>query len=501
MQTILGLFIALAVHVANQQEFDALQTRIDSLLHRGEQRIEVLLEPGIYFFREGHLGLSDYDVPDVEVRIAGRDVTLVAGDNGRGYHWENGYVDLESLRPVDVRNPVRQAGFWPVPCLFQRDLYKIPCQDPNLEKAEATGVRVILSQWFFGAVYDVEKIQNGWLYFRKTERGRTRMWSELRFGRCRPRYILCFPPKRTDLHTCTESAFLQVKDCHLKSFSLEGITFLGNGAGNPLLSVTHVQADTVRVSDCRFEGLRSQGIEVKGTDHFILTNSLFRDCFLGAVHLSADTRDAQVQGNRFLDNGIQMTNAPIVLCQGEDFVIRDNYFEDFAYAAIGVGLHFTDSVGCVTSGKVENNEICMSEAFRSGVPRELIDGGAIYIWTQNKDVSISRNYIHDIDGPHGNRGIFADDGAVNVEISGNLLLNIAGGRGIDLRRAFRVQRKKGSVIRKVNIGNRMEANIFDTRCRFFVRRKDKTSFKGENRYLPRGYNRNEVVREWKSLIR
>ena len=134
---------------------------------------------------------------------------------------------------------------------------------------------------------------------------------------------------------------------HLKSFSLEGITLLGNGAGNPLLSVTHVQADTVRVSDCRFEGLRSQGIEVKGTDHFILMNSLFRKCFLGAVQLSADTRDAQVQGNRFLDNGIQMTNAPIVLCQGEDFVIRGNYFEDFAYAAIGVGLHFTDSAGCV----------------------------------------------------------------------------------------------------------------------------------------------------------
>lgn len=501
MQTIIGLLFALFIRVAHQQDFDALQSRIDSLLHQGEECVEVLLEPGTYFFREGHVLLSDYNAPEAEIRFTGRDVILVGDDNGRGYHWENGYVDLENLCPVDVRNPVRQAGFWPVPCLFQRGLYKIPCKDPDLDKEEAKGVRVILSQWFFGAVYDVEKIQDGWMYFRKTERGRTRLWSELRFGRCRPRYILCIPPKRTDLHACSESAFLQVKDCHLKSVSLEGITFLGNGAGNPLVRFTDVQADTVRVSGCRFEGLRSQGIEVKGTDHFRLTNNLFRDCFLGAVHLSADTRDALVQGNRFLNNGIQMTNAPIVLCQGEDFVVRNNYFEDFAYSAIGVGLHFTDGAGCVSSGKVEENEICMSETFRRGVPRELIDGGAIYVWTQNRDVHIRRNYIHDIDGPHGNRGIFADDGAVNVDISDNLLLNITGGRGIDLRRAFRVQRKKGSVIRKVNIGNRMDANVLDNRCRFFVRRKDKTSFKGENRLLPKGYDRDAVVLEWKSMTR
>ena len=483
--------------VGDQEGFDGLQARIDRALDAGEDTVLVQLAPGVYFFHEDHLTLSGIDRPGCSVRIIGEDVFLVGGNREAGYRWENGYVDLENRRPVDVRNPVKRAGFWPVPCLFRKGMYKIPCKEPDMDGKEATGVRIILSQWFFGAVYEVEKIKNGWLYFRKKERGRTRLWTELRFGRCRPRYILCIPPERTDLHACTESAFLALEDCRLRSFSMEGITFLGNGAGAPLIHIRNVRSDTVRVSDCRFEGIRSQVFEVEGTDRFLLLDNLFRGCYLGVVHLSSDTKDALIQGNRFLDNGIQMTNIPVVLCQGLDFVVRDNLFEDFAYSAIGVGLHFTDSHGCITSGKVEENEICMSESFRSGVPRELIDGGAIYVWTMNRDVCIRHNYIHDIDGPHGNRGIFADDGAVNVEISDNLLLNILGGRGIDLRRAFRVERKRNSVIRRVNVGNRMSGNILDGRCRFFIRRGDPTSFRGKNRHVPQDADREEIIRQWK----
>lgn len=491
-----GVAASSSFRVGSQDEFDGIQNWLDNAMNSGEDSLLIQLDPGIYFFHEGHLNMSGINRPTC-IRILGKDAFLVGADKGEGYRWENGYVDLENRCPVDVRNPVKQAGFWPIPCLFKKGLYRIPCEEPDLDSEEAEGVRVILSQWFFGAVYDVEKIKDGWLYFHKTERGMTRLWTEFRFGRCRPRYILCIPPDKTDLHTCTESNFLTMEDCRIQSFSMEGITFLGNGAGAPLIGIRNLQADEVRVSYCRFEGIRSQVIEVETTDHFRLTDNLFRDCYLGAVHLYADTHDALIQSNRFLNNGIQMTNTPIVLCQGEDFVVRDNFFEDFAYSAIGVGLHFSDSTGCVTSGIVEENEICMSDSFRSGVQRELIDGGAIYVWTQNQDVTIRRNYIHDIDGPHGNRGIFADDGAVNVEITDNLLLNIAGGRGIDLRRAFRVERKRNSYIHQVNVGNRMAGNILDGRCRFFVRRGDSTSVCGENQYVKRGVDRTDIIRQWK----
>ena len=143
----------------------------------------------------------------------------------------------------------------------------------------------------------------------------------------------------------------------------------------------------------------------------------------------------------------------------------------------------------------------MSERFRSRVPRELIDGGAIYVWTQNRAVSIRNNFIHDLDGPHGNKGIFADDGTVGVEIVGNLLLSVHGGRCIDLRKAHRVERKRISCIRRVNVGNRMEGNVLDGRCRFYARKGDPDSFVGQNLELAPGYDREEVIRQWKEGLR
>ena len=498
---LLTFLLSVILSVTGQQDFDRLGERIDSLLTAGERDVEVVFEPGTYFYRDDHLCLLGWLVPDVSLRLKGNGAVLVGIGDDDGYAPEKGYADLAALVSVDVRQPVRKARSWPIPCLFRKGLYKILCHEPGRSEKEVADMRIILSQWFKGVDYKVVRIKNNCLYFLKETPPDTRMWSELRFGRCLPRYILCTSPERKDLYAASASRFLLVKDSSFQYIELTGFLFLVNGAGEPLLDFSAVRTDSIRIANCQFEGLHSQVIRVDRTDHVRIENDEFRKCYLGAVSVFPRSRDARIEGCRFLDNGIQMTNTPIVDCKGEDFLVRGNYFEDFSYSAIGVGLHFSDTAGCVTSGKVENNEICMSKAFRSGVPRELIDGGAIYIWTQNKDVSICRNYIHDIDGPHGNRGIFADDGAVNVDISENLLLNIAGGRGIDLRRAFRVQRKKGSVIRKVNIGNRMEANILDTRCRFFVRRKDKTSFKGENRYLPRGYNRDAVVRKWKNQSR
>ena len=143
----------------------------------------------------------------------------------------------------------------------------------------------------------------------------------------------------------------------------------------------------------------------------------------------------------------------------------------------------------------------MSEHFRNQVHRELIDGGAIYVWTQNQKVSIRNNFIHDLDGPHGNKGIFADDGAVGVEIAGNLLLAVHGGRCIDLRKALRVERKRTSHIRRVNVRNRMDGNTLDGRCRFYFRKGDPGSFVGKNLELEPGYDKAEVIRTWKEGVR
>lgn len=498
---ILILFLSVVLPITSQSAFDRLDERIDSVMATGAREVDVRLGPGTYFFREDHLNLSGIEAPETTLRLTGDDAVLVGADDDGPYRFEKGYVDLSARSAVDVRHPVRRARGWPVKCLFQRGIYKIRCDEADVSREQAEGMKVILSQWYVGAVYPVVEIRGGFLYFKREPIYSSGMWSEFRYGRCFPRYILCTSPKRQDLHACSASGFLSLDSCRVASVQVEGLLFLGNGEGNPLLTVRGVRADSVSVRNCRFEGIRSQVALVEDTRHFYLRDNQFHQCYLGILRFAPNTEDVVVSDNRFIDNGLRMTNTPLVDCKGRSFNVCRNYFEDFSHSVIGVGTHFTDSSGLVTSGVVEENEICMSERFRSQVPRELIDGGAIYIWTQNKDVSIRNNFIHDLDGPHGNRGIFADDGAVGVEITGNLLLAMHGGRCIDLRKAHRVERKRISRIRQVNVRNRMEGNTLDGRCRFYIRKDDPDSHLGKNLELAPGYDRGEVIRVWKEGLR
>ena len=481
LTTLILAVLGTVVSVTDQSSFDRLQERVDSVLQTPTEELVVEFSPGVYFYREGQLQFSGLDRPRLAVRLSGTGAVLVAADDGGGYDLETGYVDLEALEAVDIRDSVRWARTWPVPVLARKGVFKIRCREPDCPPDAAKGMHVILSQWFKGAVYPVEKIARGWLYFRREPDCGTGMWTELRFGRCLPRYILCRPPRRDDLHACRASSFLTVRDCAFRTFQLEGFHFLGNREGDYLISLDRLKASSVQLSDCRFSGLHSDGIVVKDTDGAEVRDCLFEGNYLNCIRIEGSSRMADVHHNRFIDNGLKMTSAPLVQSMGVDCRIRDNYFEDFSYSAIGVGIHFSMDDPYGTSTLVENNEICMSEAFRSGVFRELVDAGAIYIWTQNRGTVIRGNYIHDLAGPHGNRGILADDGVVNVQICGNRVFRIQDGHCIDLRKCFRIQHRKASKVRRANVGNRIYDNWVDGRMRLYVRRNDPGSCISGNR--------------------
>ena len=165
----LALILTLRVllPVNNQQEFDRLESDLETVLASGDTLADVRLAPGVYYFRENHLLLDGIDRPDFHLRISGNGAVLVAVSTGREYHLDKGYVDLSALEPVDIREPVRKAGCWPVPVPFRRGLYMIRCDESDRSEDEVAGWHIILSQWFKGAVYPVVKIRRGWLFFRK----------------------------------------------------------------------------------------------------------------------------------------------------------------------------------------------------------------------------------------------------------------------------------------------------------------------------------------------
>lgn len=474
------------VTVESQKEFDRLGQMVDSLANLHTERVDVVLKEGLYYYEENHISLKNVSRRDLKLFFSGSGVTLIGREDPlRSPGIENSYLDPDSLCLHNVLTPVRKAGFWPVPVLFRKGVYMLRAKDEtDVSEVDAKGMKLVLSQWFVGAVYDVVKISHGFVFF-KFAPFRTRLWSEFRFGRCKPRYMLFKPNETKNLYPCGVSNFLAVENSDLGSFTLEGIRFLGNRDGDRLLRFDSVNADSVVIRNCRFEGIRSRAILVSRTDNFRLRNSVFKHGFLNQVFIDKDSRNASVDSNCFVDNGLMMTNDPVVDCKGPGFGIRNNLFQNYSYAAIGLGLHYTEPAGMVTSGVVEENEIFMTGSYRTEPMLSLIDGGAIYIWTQNKDVLIRNNYIHDLDGPHGNRGIFGDDGVINVELDGNRVFRVHGGYAIDIRRAARVGHKKGSAVKRTNIGIRVHDNLYTGRVRIHIRKDDPRSYSTNNRRLSR----------------
>ena len=505
--TLVGLFLSLAVAVPEvipvrtQAEFDAFPEKLENLLPETAS-VRVEFGPGTFFFKDNHLDLSGLSCAGVEVVLSGNDTRLVAADGGSAVPFSpgDGWVDLEKDTDVSRMGPVHSALFYPIPALRHRGRFRLLCQEPDLSEEEAADVYMVLTQWFQGALYKVVKIAGEIALLEKVGEHPTAWYTELRFGRCLPRYRMINHPVDRPAetpHRSLASTFCRVDGCRLGAFRTEGIRFLGNRAGEPLFLFRDFQADSTVVSGCSFEGIRSTVVVCEATDHVRFRDNEMARCYRGGLAADPESADVRVERNVFRDMGLALTNAPAVLCKGPEYRIGDNVFEDFAYSAVGVGTHFTETEEPVASGVVEDNEIYMTEAFRRKPMRMLIDSGAIYIWTQNAGSVIRHNYIHDIHGHHGNRGIFGDDGVLGVRIEDNLVLDVHPSMCIDLRKRHKVQRMRGSKVEKANVANRVTGNVVNGRCRLYIRKDDPDSYIGENLTLPAGTTREEALELWK----
>lgn len=398
---------AKTVRVDSQRDFDRLRNVIDSI---GTGEVRVLFKPGTYYYRERHLEFVNYVRPGLDLILEGNGSVLIPagtdfvlnGENGhsvpydRAFSTDDGFVSLTRMQPVSMRDTVKKARTQAFPVNLGTNLYCILCREADLSEKEASDAYIILTQWYVGAVYKVKMIKSGWLFFYADRKYPTKMYEEMRYGRCLPRYILynrssgehpsvasgrLSAPEDDVIHRCEHSSFLYMAGSEVKSLRMEGFRFLGNRASEYLLRFDNVKADSLTVSGCRFEGIRSDVVRVYATDHFRFRDNVMAHCYLRGIYSDFRTRDIEVRNNRFVDHGLMLSTGPAVYCQSQGFVIADNLFEDFSYCAIGLGTHFTESEEPYTAGIVENNEICQTAAFRRKPMRSLIDSGAIYVWT------------------------------------------------------------------------------------------------------------------------
>ena len=502
---------ARVIEIGSQADFDRLDFRIHTLIAQGEIDIVVRFAPGTFFFHENHLRLEGMERPDVSIVLQGNDTRLV-GDcpvAAGPFDPHHGFVDLATGRNLDYRMEVRQAKGRPEAVDRNQGVYRFLTDESSLLESQADAAWIVLTQWFRGVLYKVLKIEKGYVYFQcdhpvSQENAYYDLDGDYHFGKRYPRYILyngrMSLPKKGTVHECAASRFLLVSGSSFKRISVSGINFFGNGGGDILFYLYRSSADGFDIRNCVFDSIRSDAVVAYFTKNLTFSDNELLHLYRNGVVVGFESDRAAIIGNRFCDVGLLLDNSACVRNQASETRIADNTFVDFSYCAISSGIHYTETMSGKCTSLIEGNEIYQTDAFRKKPSRTLMDSGAIYVTTISQGQVIRNNYIHDIDGPWDNRGIFLDDGAVGVEVYGNLILGVKNSYCIDARRVRWVETHPKTRITRVNVNNYIGRNIVDGRVRYETRGGRDGCRKRPNTVLAAGYDRDTEVARWRKRL-
>lgn len=492
---------AYVVNVTNQTEFDSLGERLISLLDTGVKRINVVFAQGIYFFHEDHLNLKDIEVPDAEISFEGNGSVLMA----EGGAYCNGDIFTDDITPTEsiVTTEGLDLNMWSKMLRTSNYLMEV-VDEANLicrlnasdlgnltdrNEEECRWMYIWIPQWYYSGAYKVKKIESGYIYFTSSVNDLNYDHSygkitQLRFRLCNN------PDERGDVlitgghiylpndvkevrHTKV-SRFLNSYNSSFNSLSFNGLKFYGNGKPNnnvespdmskQLLDFRYTKCEKIKIEKCEFRALQTTAINMTSTNNAFIEDCQFEDCYSYCVHQDRSSRVCDVHACTFHNVNKRITFSNTICCSGSDFHIYDNTISDFGYVGIAVGIrHGHADKKCNCNGVVERNELFYTQPYFEAVEdHNLMDSGAIYLYTISNSTTIRYNYIHHYGGVCDNRGIFCDDGAMNFQIYGNTITNLTNSYSIDSRRVASLDSKLGAV----NVNNVIRDNIVDRPIRF-----------------------------------
>ena len=463
------------VRIADQAAFDTLGVTIRSFLEGEGRELEISLGPGPFFFRDSHVRLDSIDAPGKRV--------LLTGDRTR-------------ILPALVREPYDPAscrfnGTEPVPevremkrirsVVWVTDRRNKICRirtDTVQDTALVRDGYIYLTQWFKGGTYKITAVKGRDIYFRADDLRQIRFLYSVNldwtFAMHYPRYCI-LDGKQAECQNADATNFLTVNHASLDGISLVGLDFIGNATdGSRTLIQVDSSAAPVRISDCKFEQIRSDCISISLSRDVTLEDCVFKDCFRGCLTASPGSSRIDIARNRIDSCGLAGENSTCFSCYASDFRIRDNVISDYGYAAIRTGLHYTLEKEHPLSGAITGNEIYQTPAYYASAPdRLLMDSGAIYLATQIDDMLVEGNHIHDINGPTYNRGIFADDGASNIRIVRNTVTGMGSYYAIDVdpRSAWKMLHRRKRRVDVANANVVVRDNVVEGEVRIAKMRK------------------------------
>ncbi len=508
------------ITISDQFSFDNLQQELTNAVNFGEKDIYVTFLPGYYVAHEKNISISNINSPSTNIHFVGNAAVILPVGNvyrdGDTYTeaFNPGFCWMNGSKEVNLWTKVRYSDSLVEILDEERGLCRIKSREPIAENLSPDCAYIHIPHWFRSSIYKIQKVKNQYIYFSATDLEHSpkkgyNVNDDYNLGKRNIRYKLCnlnelegvlsikdgiirLPSDVSSVREGKMLRFLTIENSELNSVEITGISFYGNcyGNSNSLFSFSNTEVRKMWIHGCNFHGIKSNVIAVSSTNNVKIEKNAFADCYYSGIVADNKSKNTVVQKNTFINMGKGLQNSFCVVCRGSNYYIANNKITDFGYGGVGIGVWFKSKQDEPCNGIVEKNDLSYTKSYMSDIDNNCImDGGAIYVWTKNDRATIRYNYIHDFSGAGGNRGIFCDDGAYNVQIYGNVITGIVNNNCIESRRVASVEntKTKGTDIDRSNVNIEIRENIVDGNI-FFVGNEDLENgcVKGSNYVLITG---------------
>lgn len=491
------------IRIQNQQDFDSMGSMIRMAVSQKDiDVVRVEMQKGTYLYHDDHLNLSALKYPEKSIVVNGNDAILIADSTTNvkeGMEPYNVcYLD-GNLKGMPTWSNLIQLGS-NIEVLDVKSKY-CRARIPSGIKVDQSSQYIKVSEWYKVGIYKVEQIKNGYVYFIADDLipsnyGYNVNWDN-GYGHKYPRIQVLHPVTNGCKYVCRAGQFLSMGGTTLSQLEFCNLNFNGSSGSHILFMFSHIQADCIAIKNCSFHNCLGILSYLVKTSNFCFQNNWVDNCENICVKSEGGCSNTCVSNNTFKNVCATLNNKAAVSCSGDKFLIKGNQFINFSYAAVVCGLHYSMHKSEKISGEIEENEFFHDAMYRSVIASNgLMDGGAIYVLTQTDGITIRNNYIHDISGVKDNRGIFCDDGAKNVTITGNVIQRIQNSYCIDLRNVTSVAKK----VPDHNTGNTCADNLVDGDIRFYLR--DESCRESNNKKIgDRGYKTMKAYKNWEGKIK
>lgn len=456
------------VDVRTQDQWNDLANTISNLLINGNRNIEIRIKGKELIMPIKPKKILNLNYPDANIRIIGEKAKLLpegldmSRDNPdiirEGSFWILPYdrfniddiITDENESEITLREEMNSVSSTIESVTdLGGEVWRMQTELPDLSEECCKDFYILLTRDWTSARHRVLKVKDKWLYFYldsdDLHSDRDPNIDQKLYG-VSPRYRLINSPISKGVHVTKGKIYIP---WHFKKIRI-------NKGGN-LLHINGCIFNSLEITGFQLNGLKSCPIEVYNSTfsigmfvHHNIFNQLSSLAFstvnckniVFSDNTITNTRGRTIgfTGENFticrnhLKNIGWMLNTTAICAGGDNLHICDNVIEDFNYSAIACGSRAPTRDSVRLTYIIERNLIKLSNQYTDNyIVNTLADGGAIYIGPSCTQGIIRNNVIQNIKGIHGNRGVFLDDGAKNLAIYGNLIMNTHNYYDIDLR--------------------------------------------------------------------